>query len=679
MLIALLPFYKISGTLILMSIFTTIFKLIFMRILIIFFILNSLKLTAQIPVEYCKQVNEIALMEQSAQQRLFAGNNNIIENTSASNNYDVKYYRCEWEVNPSIRFINGKVTVYFIVTAATNNIQMDLMNPLVVDSIKQRNTLLTKQHSSNTLSIDFPATINTGVLDSITVFYSGVPPNNGFGSFETTTHMGTPVMWSLSEPYGSRDWWPCKNGLDDKADSIDIIITAPPQYKAASNGLLQSETLIAGGTKKITYWKHRYPIASYLVCFAVTNYVVFNNSVLLGTTNLPMQTYCYPESLVSFQNGTQNVLDALQFFHNNFGDYPFIKEKYGHVQFSWGGGMEHQTATFIVNVGESLVAHELGHQWFGDKVTCASWEDIWLNEGFATYLAAVYMENKYPANTINNRKNVINNITSSTTGSVWVDDTTSVGRIFSGRLSYNKGSYLLYMLRWKLGEQVFLNGLKQYQKDPKLAYGFANTDDLKRNLEQVSGQNLTEFFKDWFKGQGYPTYNVEWTQIGKEYVNIKMKQTTSHTSVDFFELPVALKFKNATQEKTIVVDNKSNGETFFRNIGFIADTVLIDPEYWLVTKNNKSVKVPDGSTGQNIIQVFPNPVQNHFTVYLHKMLASTANINLYNTAGQLVYTKNINLVNGSEYLEVPSQFLSKGVYFLKINAGDFKFVKKLLR
>ncbi len=650
-----------------------------MRILIIFFILNSLKLTAQIPVEYCKKVNEIALIEKSAQQRLFAGNNNIIENTSASNNYNVTYYRCEWEVNPSIRFINGKVTVYFIVTAATNNIQMDLMNPLVVDSIKQRNTLLTKQHISNTLSINFPATINTGVLDSITVFYNGVPPNNGFGSFETTTHTGTPVMWSLSEPYGSRDWWPCKNGLDDKADSIDVIITAPPQYKAASNGLLQSETLIAGGTKKITYWKHRYPIASYLVCFAVTNYVVFNNSVLLGSTNLPMQTYCYPESLVSFQNGTQNVLDALQLFHNNFGDYPFIKEKYGHVQFGWGGGMEHQTASFIVSINEGLIAHELAHQWFGDKITCASWEDIWLNEGFATYLAATYMENKYPANTINSRKNVINNITSAAGGSVWVDDTTSVGRIFSGRLSYNKGSYLLYMLRWKLGDAVFLKGLQQYQKDPKLAFGFANTDDLKRTLEQVSGQNLTEFFKDWFKGQGYPTYNVEWTQIGKEYVNIKMNQTTSHTSVDFFELPVALKFKNATQEKTIVADNKANGEIFFRNIGFIADTVLIDPEYWLVTKNNKSAKVPDGSTGQNIIQVFPNPVQNHFTVYLHKMLASTANINLYNAAGQLVYTKNINLVNGSEYLEVPSQFLSKGVYFLKINAGDFKFVKKLLR
>ena len=650
-----------------------------MRIIFIFLMFISVNLSAQIPAEQCKQVNDIALLEQRAHQRIISGNDNITATTAASNNYDVKYYRCEWEVNPAIRYITGKVTVYFIITAATNNIQIDLMNALTVDSVKQRNIVLTKQHSSNTLTINFASTINIGVLDSISIYYKGVPANNGFGSFVTTTHAGTPVMWSLSEPYGSRDWWPCKNGLDDKADSIDVFITAPAQYKAASNGLLQSETLIAGGTKKVAYWKHRYPIVSYLVCFAVTNYAVFNNSVLLGSTNLPVQTYCYPENLASFQSGTQNALDALQLFHNNFGDYPFIKEKYGHVQFSWGGGMEHQTASFMVSLNEGLVAHELAHQWFGDKVTCASWEDIWLNEGFATYLAAFYMENKYPANTLNSRKNVINNITSAPGGSVWVDDTTNVGRIFSGRLSYNKGSYLLYMLRWKLGDAVFLQALRQYLNDPKLAYGFANTEDLRRNLEQVSGQNLTEFFKDWFKGQGYPSYNVQWTQIGSQYVNIKMNQTTSHTSVDFFELPVALKFKNASQEKTIVVDNKTNGETFFRNIGFMPDTVLIDPGYWLVTKNNTTAKVPDATAGQNIIQVFPNPVGDHFYIYMRKMMSATANINLYNAAGQLVYTKNINLINGSEYIEVPSQHLPAGAYFLRIKTGDFKFVKKLVR
>lgn len=393
-----------------------------------------------------------------------------------------------------------------------------------------------------------------------------------------------------------------------------------------------------------------------------------------------MQTYCYPESQAAFQAGTQNVLDALQLYHATFGDYPFIKEKYGHVQFGWGGGMEHQTSTFIINIGEGLIAHELGHQWFGDKITCGSWQDVWLNEGFATFLASYYNENKYPATKIANRKNEIDFITGQPGGSVWVDDTTNVGRIFDGRLSYNKGSHLLYMLRWKLGDSAFFRGLRRYQKDPQVIYNFAKTADLKRNLELESGLDLTSFFNDWYKGQGYPSYKVEWSQMGSNYVRIKMNQTTSHPAVSFFALPVALKFKNAVTEKTIVLDNKTNGEVFIQNIGFIADTVLIDPEYWLISRNNTATKVPDAGTAKNVVQVFPNPIQKQFYVYLRNFTAPTAIINLYNAVGQRLYTKNITLVNGSEYFEVPSQNLPVGEYNLLVKSSDgFKYVKKLLK
>jgi aminopeptidase N len=391
-----------------------------------------------------------------------------------------------------------------------------------------------------------------------------------------------------------------------------------------------------------------------------------------------MQTYCYPESLTLFQNNTTPVLDALQLFHNTFGEYPFIKEKYGHVQFGWGGGMEHQTSTFIVSPNESLMAHELAHQWFGDKVTCGSWQDIWLNEGFATHLASMYMEQKYPASIINNRKAEIANITSVAGGSVKVDDTTNVGRIFSGRLSYFKGSHLLYMLRWILGDSVFFKGVQQYHQDGKVSYKFARTDDLKRNLEQVSGKDLSYFFNDWFSGQGYPGYNVQWSQLGSNYVKIKMSQTTSHSSVPFFELPVALKFKNATQEKTIVVDNKTNGEIFFKNIGFIADTVLIDPDHWLITKNNTTQKVIDNSGTKDVVQVFPNPVKQQLYVYLENYSSPSANIYLYNSAGQVLY-KRLLPVSGSEFIEIPFGNLPKGVYLIKVGSGKNMFVKKIVK
>jgi len=645
-----------------------------MRIIFSIVLLLGLKVSAQSPAEYCKQVNDIATMERLAHERL----NNSEKATLASNNFEVKYYRCEWETDPSVYYITGKVTAYFVMTAPSSSISFDLMSSMTVDSVKQRNVLLTKSHTANVLQVNFVATINAGVLDSVSIYYKGPPANTGFGSFYQGTHAGAPIIWTLSEPYGSRDWWPCRNGLDDKIDSIDILLTYPAAYKGASNGLLQSETLIAGGTKKLAWWKHRYPIASYLVCMAISNFSVFNNTIALGSINLPMQTYCYPEDLASFQAGTAQTINALQLYHNTFGPYPFINEKYGHVQFGWGGGMEHQTSTFVTSIDENLCAHELGHQWFGDKVTCGSWEDIWLNEGFATYLARFWHENKYPYLALSNRNAVINYITQQPGGSVWVEDTTNVGRIFDSRLSYYKGSYLLNMLQWKLGDSVFFRGLRRYQKDPKLVYGFAKTADLQRNLEEESGQDLTEFFKDWFKGQGYPSYRVEWTQVGSSSVQIKMNQTTSHISVNFFELPVALKFKNATQEKTVVVDNTVNGEIFVRNIGFVADTVLIDPNYWLISKNNVSVKVPDNSPAG--IQVFPNPIGNQFNIYFRNLAATSASMNLYNAAGQLVWTGSVVLVNGSEYVNVPTQTLAAGEYTLRIQAGnDIKFIRKLIK
>ena len=648
-----------------------------MRLSLICLVMLCLRTSAQTPVHAGEPAEAIARFESINHQRVSTAE---VDQTMASDNFDVKYYRCEWEVDPAVYYITGKVTVYFVTLASANSITFDLMNSLAVDSVKQRNTLLNQTHPGNLLQVSFPVSVNANTLDSLTIYYKGPPANTGFGSFVQTTHAGVPVIWTLSEPYGSRDWWPCRNGLDDKADSIDIIVTCPAAYKAAANGILQSETLINGGTKKVTTWKHRYSIATYLVCFSVTNFSVFNNAVTLGGVNLPMQTFCYPESLASFQAGTQNILDALQLFSNNFGDYPFIREKYGHVQFGWGGGMEHQTSTFVVSINEGLIVHELAHQWFGDKITCGSWEDIWLNEGFATHLASFYMENKYPASTLLNRQRVINNITGYPGGSVWVDDTTSVGRIFDGRLSYNKGSYLLYMLRWKLGDTVFFRGLRQYQKDPKLVYGFARTADLQRNLEQVSGKNLSSFFNEWFKGQGYPSYRVEWTPIGTDHVKIKMSQTTSHPSVPFFELPVALKFRNATLEKTVVVDNTVNGEIFLQNIGFIADTVLIDPELWLLTRNNISVKVASTGADPNTIQVYPNPIRDRFNIYMQNLAAPSATVRLFNAAGQLVYTKNTVLVNGSAFLEVPATNLAAGTYTVSIKAGTVvNYVKKLLK
>jgi hypothetical protein len=235
------------------------------------------------------------------------------------------------------------------------------------------------------------------------------------------------------------------------------------------------------------------------------------------------------------------------------------------------------------------------------------------------------------------------------------------------------------MLRWKLGDAKFFQGLKNYLNDPKLAYGYARTPDLQRNLEQVSGQNLTKFFADWYKGQGHPSYKVSWNKVGNSFVKIKMEQTTSHPSVSFFEMPVALKFKNTTQEQTIVVDNKSNGEEFLKAINFTPDTVLIDPDYWLLSRNNSTVKLPAENFPANTIKIGPNPFGNNISVQLFNVNQPNITIVMYNILGQRVLVKNIALINGELITNISTAHLPRGEYILKLIGGDIKYVKKMIK
>ena len=503
-------------------------------------------------------------------------------------NYDIKYHRLEWELTPVLRYISGIVTTYFEpLTSDFDQIYFDLHTDLTVNSVKYHGANCTfAQLPSQELLITLPATLPAGVLDSVTVDYEGVPPVTGFGSYATQNVCSTvPAMWTLSEPYGARDWWPCKQDLDDKVDQIDVYITTPSAYEGVSNGVLIAQT--TSGSNTTYHWRHNHPIPAYLVAIAVSDYNVNTTSLALSTGSLPMVNYLYPCNSTSAASINATLQPVMQLFINLFGNYPYADEKYGHAQFGWGGGMEHTTITFMGGFSHLLIAHELAHQWFGDKVTCGSWADIWLNEGFATYLEGMTYENGLGPNTWANwKQSKINSVTSQPGGSVWVDDTTSVGRIFDSRLSYDKGALLLHMLRWKLGDAYFFQGLNNYQNDPLLAYNYARTEDLKAQLEAVSGQNLDEFFDDWFYGQGYPTYMVVWSQNAAHQLSVQLFQTPSHASVSFFEMPVPIRFNGAGQNVTLVFDPTVNGQTFINQLNFTVTSVDFDPNRWLCAKSS---------------------------------------------------------------------------------------------
>ncbi|MCG1035032.1 M1 family aminopeptidase [Polaribacter sargassicola] len=593
---------------------------------------------------------------------------------SNTSNYDITYHKLEFSVNPAIASISGKVTTTFTALENMNTVIFDLDDNMTVSNVTQNNNNLQfTQNSDDELIITLQNTLNSSNSTSVTITYSGNPTNNSFSSFEINTHNGTPVLWTLSEPYGALGWWPCKQDLNDKIDEIDVYITAPEQYVAVSNGLEQSTTINNG--EKTTHFKHQYPIPAYLIAIAVTNYETYSHTVANNDNPFPIINYVYPESESLAKSSTEITVDIMNHFIDLFGNYPFENEKYGHAQFGWNGGMEHTTVSFMGSFDRNLIAHELAHQWFGNKVTCGSWKDIWLNEGFATYLSGLTVEHLDGNDAFKNwRNSSINYITSASDGAVYLSDTdtTSVNRIFNGRLSYNKGSMVLHMLRKELGDTTFFNALKNYLSDTNLAYNYAKTPDLITHLETESGLDLTEFFNDWVYNEGYPTYNLEWFQPNTNSININLNQTQSHTSVSFFEANVPIRINGVNGEiLDIVLKNENNNETFIKDVPFIVSSVNFDPDYHLISKNNSStLSTIYQNINSDILTTSPNPVKDILSINI--INNTTFNkIKVYNLLSQKVFESTKNQVNLSE--------LKKGIYIISIETSSGIFQKKIIK
>lgn len=590
------------------------------------------------------------------------------DNAGSESNNNVTYQRLEISVDPAVNFIAGKVTTYFIPDSDLNTIEFDLTDILLVDSVIFHNAPVNYTHTGDVIHINLPVTLLAGQVDSIAVSYHGVPSNTGFGSFVQTTHGADsiPIMWTLSEPYGAKDWWPCKQDLQDKIDSIDVIITAPPQYNVASNGLLVQEAYL--GNNKISHWKHRYPIATYLVCFAVTNYNIYYEHVPYGGDTLPVAVYVYPEKYDIAHPQTPLIVPIMQTYDSLFGLYAFSKEKYGLIEFGWGGGMEHQTSTFCYNWDFDLVAHELAHHWFGDKVTCASWHDIWLNEGFAVWVNALAYRYVAPIWYPVAKRGSLGAALTEPHGSVWCDDTTSVDRIFSSHLTYNKGAMILHNLEFTLGDSIMFTALRNYLTDPNRAYSFAATSDLKAHLEETSGKDLTDFFNEWVYGKGFPSYQFIWSQDFSNRVTVTVVQTQSDASVPFFHTPLPLQFKNTTGGDTMIIINPgASGQSFSFDVPFAADSLIFDPETWVLAGFNTITRLPAYDFS---FDIYPNPVVNEAKLRFESKEERSAEIKVYNEVGQLVWKNSTNVSVGTSFMNINTQQFQAGMYHMKVTAGN---------
>lgn len=592
-------------------------------------------------------------------------------------NYDIKFHRLEFEVDPEINYIKGKITTYFETnTANFNEMTFQLHNDMIVDSVVFRENRKNFTHENDFVNIQLDATLGVGETDSIFVFYQGNPTSSGLGSFTTSTHDGIPIMWTLSEPYGAKSWWPCKQKLNDKADSLEMAVTVPIGNRVAGNGLI---TAIDTNDQLITvFWKHKYPITAYLVAFAVTNYEEYYDYVEINDTlTIPILNYVYPEDLEYAQQNSPDLIDVFQLFCDTFMIYPYWDEKYGHAQFNWGGGMEHQTMTFLGDFNHYLMAHELAHQWFGDYITCGSWEDIWLNEGFAVYLEGMTAEHGLaPYSWEEWKSGNISYATSLPGGSVFCDDTTSESRIFNNRLTYVKGGMILHQLRWVIGDKAFFNGIRSYLHDPNLAFGYARVDDLKYHFEQECDCDLTNYFNDWYYDEGYPIYNIYWSQNNDNQVNVNISQTQSIDDVDFFELPIALEFKGLNKDTTVVFENTIQNQELTFDINFKVQDIVLDPDFWIITKNSTISKVISQDSGIKII-LMPNPVDDKLIINF-PLQTHIYDVKIYDANGKNIQIEKPN--RQFEYLELNLETLEKGTYFINIFTSNGivsdKFIKE---
>lgn len=492
---------------------------------------------------------------------------------------DVTYCQCHWWFSPDAVYISGSVTTHFKPTAAAvGTIDFDLSKHLRVDSVTQRGKRLAFTHKSNKLLVTLPATVAVGATDSVTVHYCGKPVPTCFGSvgFDKKTQ----TAWTLSQPHGGRDWWPCRQNLLDKIDSMDIDVTCPTKYKVASNGVLTGYT--ESGDQHTAHYRLRHPANFYTVGIAVGVYNTTESKTTLATGDT-VELINYDWTTPQFdENALQHLGNFINYFSDYWIPYPFADEKYGQVTVDAHASIEHQTISFLRNTDIGVMAHELAHQWFGNYVTCKGWSNLWFNEAFATFGELMIIEKFYSDLAIEWRKYTINSALAAKKAIYAANDTANANSLFDVDTRYNKSAMTLVMLRNEIGNEAFQKGCRLILE--RYANGFASIEDARQCFEQAADTSLSEFFSRWIYGIGHPIYTIKRGKTVNGKTTITIKQTTSHPSVKFYPLHVTVRLSGEGQQKDVRLYHTQPQQQFVIETDFKVDSVLFDPECEIVCK-----------------------------------------------------------------------------------------------
>ena len=597
--------------------------------------------------------------------------------------YDVHFYNLDLNMNNISTYLSGSVEIHAKAKVNLDSALFELFETLAISEIKVNNNPVGFSRILNKVRVPVNASPNQNFIIKVT--YAGNPPTaqtNPLGGSGLTAgsspSWGNKVVWSLSEPFSAYEWFAVKQSLTDKADSCAVAITVPDTCKAGSNGLLENVEALGNGFTRYE-WKHRHPIDYYLISVAVAKYVDYsiyaNPAGSIGPVLIQNYIYDNPLTLPNFIDEINETGAFMELFANQFGPYPFADEKYGHCMAPLGGGMEHQTMTTQGFFEKTLTAHELAHQWWGNNVTCASWCDIWINEGFASYSEYLMLAALYPGQQVNHMTQVHQSVMQQPDGSVWVLDSLNEGRIFSGRLTYDKGAGIIHSLRYVIqNDSLFFGALQDFQNT--FADSTATGLDFKNHVANFCNIDLDSYFEQWYFGEGFPTYQVKYNQVGTDLL-LEISHTASMPNVTpTFTNPVTLKLSRQGQSDTLVrFPITSNSELFtISNYGTLVGTIGIDPSNWLINGNagvsfDPTLSITEDGMDQKVALLpYPNPSSDYIEILKQQEQLS---YEIYAANGKLLQAGS--LAPGQK---IDVRTFKKGSYILLLmNAHQMKTTK----
>lgn len=608
--------------------------------------------------------------------------NQIIE----TEKYDVTYYNLILNMTNTSTYLSGTARMEANAKFVLDSALFELYQSFSISDIRVNGVSVGYYRNKSLVKV--PVNLNIGEHFIIETDYFGTPPTaatnplGGSGmTYKKSPSWGNHVVWSLSEPFSAYEWFPVKQSLNDKIDSTDISIIVPDSCKAGSNGILISVDTLGNGALRYN-WKNRHSIVYYLISVAVAKYNEYNIYAHPNGVNdsILIQNFIYdnPQTLPTFKAEIDKTPQFLEFFSEIYGLYPFASEKYGHCMAPISGGMEHQTMTTQGFFEKTLTAHELAHQWWGNHITCSSWSDIWINEGWASYSEYLMLEEIYPAEKTQHMNSVHSNVMNQPNGSVWCLDSLNESRIFDGRLTYDKGAAIIHSIRYIINnDSLFFNVLREFQN--QFSDSVASGIDFKNFIEAKTNLDFDPFFEQWYFGEGFPKYTLKWKQDNMGlFLNIKHTSSASNIT-PIFTTPLEIKFKRQFQSDTIIRFNiNSNNEYIYvNNIGQITSAISIDPNNYIINQvlsiqqdNNLEIEEVQSN---NIFCVFPNPNNGTFSI---QDLTIDSEITIYGLNGVKVLETNYTpgsivdakkLPKGNYILEVKKGLIRKGIKHIVIN------------